>query len=316
MGTLALQAAAQGADVWLVSMDSDIAQLVEDGDPAAGRSPVHLWMYRPYQRDSVMYNAADVKERYGVLPEQVPDKALKGDTSDNIPGIPGVGDKTAIKLVEQFGSVEAMVEHVDEVTPPKIQGLVREYADQLRQSKQLATIVRDAPATLDLEAADFYTHYEPSRVQEFFRNMEFRTSSLACPRRRRAPRPGAEMQLTLDTERNYATVLEEHDLDRLVERIRGKGAFVLDLETSTREPMRADIVAFSIGVGEVRRTTCRSPTRRASATRRRSRSRSPWRSSRRWSRTRSVKIHGPNVKFDYVVLANNGITMRASNSTR
>ena len=139
MGTLSTQAAAEGVDTYLVSMDSDIAQLVNDG--------VHMWMYRPYQRDSVIFkDAADVKERYGVLPSQVADlKALKGDTSDNIPGIPGVGDKTAIKLVDQFGSVENLLDHVDDVAPAKLQGLVRDNADQLRQSKRLATIVCDAP---------------------------------------------------------------------------------------------------------------------------------------------------------------------------
>src|SRR5450756_2928638 len=129
-----------------------------------------MWMYRPYQRDSIIFqDAADVKERYGALPSQIADlKAFKGDTSDNIPGIPGVGDKTAIKLVDQFGSAENLLEHVGDVTPAKLQGLVRQHADQLQQSKLLATIVCDAPVQLDLEAADFYAHYDPSRVQEFF----------------------------------------------------------------------------------------------------------------------------------------------------
>src|SRR5262249_26671793 len=144
LGTLSTQAAAEGIDTYLVSMDSDIAQLVTGG--------VHLWMYRPYQRDSVIFeDAGDVKERYGVLPVQMTDlKALKGDTSDNIPGIPGVGDKTAVKLIEQWETIENMLEHASEVKPPKVQGLVEQYADQLRSSKHLATIVLDAPVTLDL----------------------------------------------------------------------------------------------------------------------------------------------------------------------
>jgi DNA polymerase-1 len=125
MGTLSAQAAKEGIDTYLVSMDSDIAQLVGDG--------VHMWMYRPYQRDSITFkDAEDVKARYGVYPPQIRDlKALKGDTSDNIPGIPGVGDKTAVKLVDQFETVENMLEHVDDVTPAKLQGLVRDNAEQL-----------------------------------------------------------------------------------------------------------------------------------------------------------------------------------------
>jgi len=86
LGTLSAQAAEEGVETYLVSLDSDIAQLVRPG--------VRLWMYRPYQRDSVVYETAEqIKERYGVLPEQIPDlKALKGDASDNIAGVPGVGD--------------------------------------------------------------------------------------------------------------------------------------------------------------------------------------------------------------------------------
>ena len=115
LGALSTQAAEQGVETYLVSLDSDIAQLVRPG--------VRLWMYRPYQRDSVVYESAeDVKGRYGVLPEQMPDlKALKGDVSDNIAGVPGVGDKTAARLVEEFGSVEGLYERIDEVTPPKLQ---------------------------------------------------------------------------------------------------------------------------------------------------------------------------------------------------
>src|SRR5438093_7163621 len=154
MGALSVQAATEGIDAFLVSMDSDIAQLVTP--------EVHLWMYRPYQRDSVIYTKPeDVLERYGVLPEQIADlKALKGDTSDNIPGIPGVGEKTAVKLVEQFGSVEPMLHNIDAVEQPKLQAAVREAADQIRQSQRLAVIDTAAPVTPDLSDAAYNPHYD------------------------------------------------------------------------------------------------------------------------------------------------------------
>ena len=241
MGTLSKQAAAAGIEVYLVSMDSDIAQLVDDDH-------VNLWMYRPYQRDSVIYkDSADIKERYGVEPEQMPDlKALKGDTSDNIPGIPGVGDKTAAKLIEQFGTIENLVANVDEVKPPKVQGLVREYADQLRQSKQLATIVRDAPATLDMESADFYAHYDSARVQELFREMEFRT---LVPRLPQGSASAAEPIDLEPVETNYQVVRDVTALESLAKRIKEQGSFVLDLETASREAMTADIVGVTVGLG-------------------------------------------------------------------
>ncbi len=240
MGTLSVQAKAERIDTFLVSMDSDIAQLVQPG--------VHLWMYRPYQRDSVIYQAAeDVKQRYGVLPEQMPDlKALKGDVSDNIPGVPGVGDKTAIKLVEPFGSVAALLERIDAVQPAKLQQAIRDNQEQLLQSRRLATIDCDAPVTLDLEAADFYAHYNRERVTELFRELEFRTLIPRLPEGdgRAAAVPAA----ATDVEEQYATVRTEDDLQKLVGRIVRQKSFVLDTVCTDRDAMRSDIVGFSIAL--------------------------------------------------------------------
>ncbi|MCH7522781.1 MAG: hypothetical protein IH920_03280 [Chloroflexi bacterium] len=183
LGTLSAQASEQGVETYLVSLDSDIAQLVGPG--------VRLWMYRPYQRDSVVYETAEqIKERYGVLPEQIPDlKALKGDTSDNIAGVPGVGDKTAVRLLDQFGTVEELYERIDEVTPPKLQEKLKQHEEQARQGKYLATIVRDVPAKLDLDAAELATHYDRERLLELFRELEFRSLIERLPKG--AQRPAA-----------------------------------------------------------------------------------------------------------------------------
>lgn len=300
MGTLSTQAAAEGIDTYLVSMDSDIAQLVRDG--------THLWMYRPYQRDSVIFkDAADVKERYGVLPEQMTDlKALKGDTSDNIAGIPGVGDKTAAKLIEQWGSIENMLDHVDEVKPPKVQALVQQHADQLRQSKHLATIVCEAPVTLDLDAADFYAHYDPAKVQELFRELEFRTLIPRLPVKEGGP-VAAPMQ-TEASEQKFATVRDEKQLDKIVAAIKKQGWFVLDIEAVTREAMTTDIAGFSLAlgggeayyvpVGHAPRLEDGQPQLPIAVVLEKL---APIISSP------DVKITGHNCKFDIVVLANHGI---------
>src|SRR5437773_4174460 len=178
-------------------------------------------MYRPYQRDSVIYTKPeDVLERYGVLPEQIADlKALKGDTSDNIPGVPGVGEKTAIKLVQQFGTVEAMLDNVDAIEQPKLQVAVRADADQIRQSKRLAIIDSAAPVTLDLRAADFYAHYDRNVVSKFFQEMEFRTLVS------RLPEPTGKIAVPADgdgaapVEINVALIDSEEALDELVDGI-------------------------------------------------------------------------------------------------
>src|SRR5437773_3773588 len=176
-------------------------------------------MYRPYQRDSVIYTKPeDVLERYGVLPHQIADlKALKGDTSDNIPGIVGVGEKTAVKLVQQFGSVVAILDNIDAIVQPKLQAAVRDASDQIRQSKRLAIIDTAAPVTLALRAADFYAHYDRSQVSKFFQEMEFRTLLS------RLPEPTGKIDVPADgdgavpAETNVAIVHSEEAVDKLVD---------------------------------------------------------------------------------------------------
>ena len=144
-GTLARQARSAATDTVILTLDHDLVQLVEPG--------VRVYMYRPYQRDYVMYDDAAVHERWGFAPAQMVDyKALVGDTSDNISGVKGIGEKGAKALIEQWGNVEAMIEHLDEVTPPRAQKALDAGRDAAEHSKFMATIVRDVPGVaLDLE---------------------------------------------------------------------------------------------------------------------------------------------------------------------
>ncbi len=305
LGTLARQAGARGIDTYLVSMDSDIAQLVEEA--------IHLWMYRPYQRDSVIYmTPADVKERYGVLPEQMPDlKALKGDVSDNIPGLPGVGDKTAIKLIQDFGSVEAIIERVDEVQPARLQENVREHVDQMRQSKHLATIVRDAPVGLDMEDADFYAHYDRARVTELFRELEFRTLIPRLPEG-----DGVAATATIpeagEVEERYTIVRTPGQLDVVVARIAAQKAFVLDVQCTDRDPMRTDIVGFAVAVepGEAYYV----PTGHQARLGDDGQIPLPDVLAKLAPPIEDpdIAVTGHNLKFDIVVLANQGLTLRGA----
>jgi DNA polymerase I len=123
--------------------------------------------------DVQVYTPERVEARYGILPEQIPDFiGLKGDTSDNIPGIPGIGDKTAGQLIAQYGSLEAVIEHADELSPARRKNVI-EYADQARTSKELATMRRDLD--VDCDPAELVTS-PPDRAQlkEIFRRFEFR----------------------------------------------------------------------------------------------------------------------------------------------
>jgi DNA polymerase I len=165
IATLAARADEAGIKTTVVSTDRDAFQLVSDN--------VSLMMTPRGVADVNVYTPDRVFARYGVTPEQVPDFiGLKGDTSDNIPGVPGIGDKTAGQLVAQYGSLEGVLEHVDELSPARGRSL-REHADQARASKVLATMRRDLP--LDCDPSELVLNPpDRSRLKEMFRQYEFR----------------------------------------------------------------------------------------------------------------------------------------------
>src|SRR5512140_2259765 len=137
IATLASRADEAGIKTTVVSTDRDAFQLVTEN--------VALMMTPRGVSDVHVYTPERVEARYGIKPDQVPDFiGLKGDPSDNIPGIPGIGDKTAGQLIAQYGSLEEVTAHADELTPARGKA-VREHADQARASKELATMRRDLP---------------------------------------------------------------------------------------------------------------------------------------------------------------------------
>ena len=165
LGSLCRQAEEQQIETVVLTGDTDELQLV---------SPwVRVLLSYSVQR-TTLYDVAKVRERYGGLgPETVPDiKALQGDSSDNIPGVPGVGAKTAIKLLSEFASVEGIYERLDEVAPPKTQERLRDHRELALQGKYLTTIVRDLPIDLDLEQTRFW-RYDRARVVDALTELEF-----------------------------------------------------------------------------------------------------------------------------------------------
>jgi DNA polymerase-1 len=165
IATLATRADEQGIKTCVVSTDRDAFQLCSEN--------VTLMMTPRGVADVNVYTSERVELRYGVRPDQVPDFiGLKGDTSDNIPGIPGIGDKTAGQLIAQYGSLEEVIAHAGELSPARGKA-VREHADQARASKVLATMRRDLP--LDADPADLVSAPpDRSQMKEIFRRFEFR----------------------------------------------------------------------------------------------------------------------------------------------
>ncbi len=165
IATLATRADEAGLKTCVVSTDRDAFQLCS--------ANVCLMMTPRGVADVHVYTPERVFARYGVTPEQVPDFiGLKGDTSDNIPGVPGIGDKTAGQLVSQYGSIEGVLEHVDDLSPARGKAL-REHAEQARESKELATMRRDLPVDCD-PAQLVLAPPDRSQLKEIFRRFEFR----------------------------------------------------------------------------------------------------------------------------------------------
>ena len=165
IATLATRADEAGIRTCVVSTDRDAFQLCSDN--------VSLMMTPRGVADVHVYTPERVELRYGIRPDQVPDFiGLKGDTSDNIPGIPGIGDKTAGQLIAQYGSLEEVIAHAGELSPARSRAVV-EHADQARASKHLATMRRDLPLEVDV-AELVASPPDRSTLKEIFRRFEFR----------------------------------------------------------------------------------------------------------------------------------------------
>jgi DNA polymerase-1 len=167
IGTITRDLDARGLDTTIVTGDLDMLQVVSEH--------TRLMTTRQGVDSTVFYDPAKIWERFELRPDQMIDyKALKGDPTDNIPGVPGVGEKTAAKLVGQFGSLEGIYARLDEVKPDKLREKLVEGREQVFASRELSRIVRDLPISLDLEAARL-ADYDRAEVVRLFREFEFRT---------------------------------------------------------------------------------------------------------------------------------------------
>lgn len=168
LGTVAKAAEAKGLAVSVISGDRDLLQLATD------QIQIRIPKTKKGGTEIENYFTADVVEKYLVTPPQIVDmKALMGDASDNIPGIPGVGEKTAGKIIAQFGSIENAYEHLEEVKPNKARESLREHYDLAQLSKKLAAINTESPFALDFEAAKLENLFTPEAF-EICRRLEFK----------------------------------------------------------------------------------------------------------------------------------------------
>src|ERR687897_157739 len=195
IAALTEQARAEGIPVMVVTGDRDAYQLVTDG--------VRIMTTSRGITDTKVYDRQGVIDRYGIPPELVPDFiGLKGDTSDNIPGVPGIGDKTAAELLQRFGSLEDVLANVDQISGAKRKQNLIEHAEDARVSKRLATMVHDVPIELDL-AGELTRERDRSRLRAMFRDFELRDplrrleEALDAAESAAIPRPEADTARTV-----------------------------------------------------------------------------------------------------------------------
>lgn len=168
LGTLANRCEAQGMEVAIISGDRDLLQLATD------RVKIRIPKTKQGKTEVEDYYAADVKEKYGVTPKEFIDlKALMGDTSDNIPGVPSIGEKTATKIISEYGSIENAFEHVEEVKPPRASKALQEHYDLAVLSKTLATIEVNAEIGYELEDAVIGNLYT-EEAYVWFQELQFK----------------------------------------------------------------------------------------------------------------------------------------------
>ena len=235
IGTLARQALEAGLETVIISGDKDFYQLIRDGvcllNPGRGG---------PAAVDEEWVDTGNAHERLGVPPERVVDYlGLIGDSSDNVPGVPGIGPKTAIQLIEQFGPVEEILRRAAEISGKRPREALLAHGDQALLSKQLVTIGTDLPVELDLAALQ-RQEADRERLRQLFLALEFHSlvRDYAAPEAKKE----AEKKATYDVMQTPAQVV------RLVERIRALGRVSVDTETTGTDPVRADLVGISIAV--------------------------------------------------------------------
>lgn len=244
IGTLATQAAREGLSVLISTGDKDMAQLVNDKVTLINTM------------NNVIMDVDGVEQKFGILPEQIIDYlALVGDTSDNIPGIPKVGPKTAVKWLKEYGSVDEIISHADQIKG-KVGENLRENLEQLVLSRTLTTIKCDVeleqgPLDLTQKSAERET------LKKLFHRMEFKRWLEEVLEDRPSEQTGSEAaksgsNKSIVDEARYETILDKESLDRWIKRLGQAELFAFDTETTSLDYMQAEIVgvSFSVQPGE------------------------------------------------------------------
>lgn len=317
IGTLATEAGKRGITTYMMTPDKDYGQLVGE----------NVFMYRPRHNDKAfeVMGVEEVKNKYAIQsPLQVIDLlGLMGDASDNIPGCPGVGEKTAQKLIAQFGNIENLLAHTDQLKGA-LRTKVEENRKQIEFSRFLATIKTDVPLPLDMDALKRESPDE-EELRKIFQELEFRTLLERIfkekPKETPAATPGQgdlfgffTPDTTSEPEKtnlatlhtlncNYQLVDNEEKLSQLLQNIVTQSVLSLDTETTSTDPIRAELVGMSFSYAENQAFYVPVPADRSEAQKIVDRFRPVF-------ENREIMKVGQNIKYDMLVLANYGVQLQ------
>ncbi|MGF1671151.1 MAG: DNA polymerase, partial [Balneolaceae bacterium] len=251
IGTIASNANAEDVNVYLVTPDKDFMQLVHD----------HITMVKPDNKNGgfIIIDREGVKEYFDVYPEQVVDVlALIGDTSDNIPGVPGIGKKGAPDLIKKYGSLENAIKNADKIKSKRQREGLSNYAEQALHAKKMVTIKTDVPETIQWRKLEWQGP-DKKELGLFFKRMEFRTLT----KKYLGIEPGGQNDLFSETypeiddsERNnrgldsnqvvYKLAKSREDIHAIIEEIKDSEVLCFDTETDASDPIRALLVGISL----------------------------------------------------------------------
>ncbi|MBQ1825505.1 MAG: DNA polymerase I [Firmicutes bacterium] len=231
LGTVSKIAEEKGIEPIIITGDKDSLQLASD--------TTKVLFTKKGVSDFDLYDKDKVVERYGLTPLQFIDlKGIMGDTSDNIPGVPGIGEKGGIELLTQFGSLENMLDHTDEIKKPAMRAKVEENADLARMSKHLATIIRDVPMDVDLNEMRF-GEPDQDKLRELFEKLEFKNFL-----KKLGPAGTGKIEIKIPEDIREVFVRSSDDLDAL-DAFKGQEVFVMQFgEFSHSKDLRPEGLVF------------------------------------------------------------------------
>ena len=315
IGTLATKAGAEGVETYMLTPDKDYGQLVRS----------NVYMYKPRHGGGYdIIGESEIEEKYGIpTPAEVIDLlALMGDSADNFPGCPGVGEKTAVKLINQFGNIDNMLNHTDELKG-KMREKVENAVDDIRMSKFLATIRTDVPIELNLDELAV-TSPDEKKLTELFTELEFKTLANKFLKKDKPVQNEVKTQLDLFQEfapesseapknasfesyktvsHKYELIDNETDMRRICDFFLTKQKLSFDTETTSTDAISAELVGLSFAVEPFKAFYVPVPENREEAMKVLEIFRPVYESER------ILKV-GQNVKYDLEVLANYGIELK------